>query len=64
MSRTPIKLPADPRSRVIRGGAWYYNDAAWVRAAARLRLAPAGRDDYLGFRCAQRGARMTVKVQP
>ena len=46
---------AEGADRVIRGGAWYDRDAAWVRAAARDTYAPANRFNLLGFRCA-RGA--------
>jgi formylglycine-generating enzyme required for sulfatase activity len=62
---TPIKTSTDNFPRVIRGGGWLSGDAARVRAAARFTRAPANRDDYLGFRCAQRGVRQPVgKVNP
>ena len=64
MKPTPIKPPPDNRLRADRGGGWDDFDAAWVRAAARVTFAPAGRNNLLGFRCAQRGARMTLKVTP
>ena len=56
------KTSTDPRLRVYRGGGWSHSDAVWVRAAIRFRYAPAFRNIHLGFRCAQRGARMTLKV--
>ena len=42
-------------NRVLRGGGWVSNDAARVRAADRIGLAPSVRRNFLGFRCA-RGA--------
>jgi formylglycine-generating enzyme required for sulfatase activity len=56
------KTSTDPRYRVFRGGGWDDRDAAWVRAAYLGTVAPANRYNSLGFRCAQRGARMTLKV--
>jgi formylglycine-generating enzyme required for sulfatase activity len=38
--------------RVFRGGSWE-NDAFYLRSASRLRVDPADRFNYLGFRCAQ-----------
>lgn len=43
--------------RVIRGGSWY-DDARYMRAACRARVAPGDRDGALGFRCAR------VQVSP
>lgn len=57
---TSPKPPTDTLPRVRRGGAWHHNGAAWVRAAARVTIAPAHRSHYLGFRCAQRGCRQQV----
>jgi formylglycine-generating enzyme required for sulfatase activity len=37
--------------RVVRGGAWYSNDAALVRAANRIWTIPSYRINYVGFRC-------------
>lgn len=37
------------RSRVLRGGAWYFN-AKFCRAAQRVRAAPSNRSDSCGFR--------------
>ena len=59
---TPTVTP--PLDRVIRGGGWNYDDPAGVHAADRYWFAPANRYYNLGFRCAQRGSRMTLKVQP
>lgn len=62
---TPTKLPTDNRLRVFRGGGWINTDPSKFRSALRFRLTPADRDDLLGFRCAQRGAKMPVgKVGP
>jgi formylglycine-generating enzyme required for sulfatase activity len=64
MKPTPIK-PTDNRLRVLRGGGCYYSTATGVRAAFRNDDTPSLRNDGVGFRCAQRGARMTlVKVTP
>ena len=63
MKPTPIK-PTDDLRRVFRGGSWGYSSATLVRAAFRLGSTPSFRDDNLGFRCAQRGARMPLKVTP
>ena len=41
-------LEAD-RTRVLRGGAWGYNQRL-ARCADRIGDAPDGRDDYAGFR--------------
>ena len=61
MTRTK---PTDNIFRVFRGGAWNSDDAARVRAAFRYGYTPSLRHNYIGFRCAQRGARMTLKVTP
>ena len=61
----PTKPPADNRLRVPRGGTWRITTATNVRAAFRYGNTPSYRSYYIGFRCAQRGARMTlVKVTP
>jgi formylglycine-generating enzyme required for sulfatase activity len=39
--------------RMIRGGSWYYDDAAGLRSASRLVSTPAFRSDDVGFRCAR-----------
>jgi formylglycine-generating enzyme len=39
--------------RVLRGGGWDDVNAAYVRAADRLRKVPAYRDAFVGFRCAR-----------
>ena len=57
---SPNKPPTDNRLHVIRGGGWNYDDPAGARAALRYASAPAVRRDRLGFRCAQRGARMPL----
>ena len=57
MTRTK---PTDNIFRVVRGGGWDDDDAAWVRAAYRYASAPAYRSYFLGFRCAQRGARQPL----
>jgi len=44
--------PSNGQYRVIRGGSWY-NDAWFVRSAARVWYFPSLRSDNLGFRCAQ-----------
>ena len=56
----PINPPTDNLYRVLRGGGWHYDDAAGVRAADRVADAPAIGSSDLGFRCAQRGAKMPV----
>jgi formylglycine-generating enzyme required for sulfatase activity len=61
--------PANPKTdnfpRVFRGGGWDCLVAAGFRAALRHTGAPADRYNSLGFRCAQRGAKMPVgKVTP
>jgi formylglycine-generating enzyme required for sulfatase activity len=56
------KTSTDPRYRVLRGGGWYGITASIFRSASRFRGTPAGRSDNVGFRCVQRGARMTLKV--
>ena len=61
----PTNPKTDNFPRVFLGGAWNYRDAAGVRAAFRHTGAPANWGDILGFRCAQRGAKMPVgKVTP
>lgn len=45
----------DGNNRVYRGGSWNFNVPSVVRAASRSTFEPAGRNDYIGFRCA-RGA--------
>jgi eukaryotic-like serine/threonine-protein kinase len=42
-------------ARVIRGGGWYANDAALVRAADRTRIRASYRHTHVGFRCARGG---------
>jgi formylglycine-generating enzyme required for sulfatase activity len=49
---------------VYRGGTWDYSSAADVRAAFRFDNTPSSRYYSIGFRCAQRGARMPLKVTP
>lgn len=58
------KPPTDRIPRVVRGGSWDYSSASIVRAAFRIGDTPSNRDLDLGFRCAQRGARMPLKVTP
>ena len=55
-----MKPTDDNRLRVLRGGGWLNFDATLVRAAHRSWIAPAFRDDFLSFRCAQRGCRQQV----
>ncbi len=43
--------PADGTTRVVKGGSWYFRDAA-VRPSNRDKRDPKGRDINLGFRCA------------
>jgi len=38
--------------RSLRGGSWNDNDGNLVRVSYRLKGAPLGRNDYIGFRCA------------
>ena len=47
--------PESGTSRVFRGGGWSSTLPSLFRSAKRVRNAPAGRIDFLGFRCA-RGA--------
>lgn len=61
---SPNKPPTDPRYRVYRGGSCYIASATIVRAAFRDGVTPLYRDDIIGFRCSQRGARMPLKVTP
>lgn len=42
------------KERVIRGGGWSDNGAAYVRAAYRYWFEPSNRLYYIGFRCARR----------
>jgi len=51
----PPTKPTDNRLRVNRGGCWFFNEPWWVRAASRVTVVPAGRNDDIGFRCALRG---------
>ena len=60
----PINPPADNFPRVYRGGGWDGLVAAGVRAVYRFAGVPANRGNILGFRCAQRGVRQPLKVQP
>jgi formylglycine-generating enzyme required for sulfatase activity len=60
---SPIQ-PTDKRRRVFRGGSWRYSSATFVRAAFRDGITPSFRGGSIGFRCAQRGARMPLKVTP
>ena len=65
MNPTPIKPPTDNFPRVIRGGGWNYDDPPGVHAADRYWFVHANRYYNLGFRCAQRGARVPlVKATP
>jgi formylglycine-generating enzyme required for sulfatase activity len=57
---TPIKPKTDNFPRVLRGGTWSGTTATFVRAASRYDITPTIRYNYLGFRCAQRGARMPL----
>ena len=61
---TPTPKPTDTFRRVVRGGAWLGTTATFVRAAFRSVNAPTGRVSNIGFRCAQRGVRQPLKVQP
>lgn len=59
------KTPTDNLYRVYRGGTWLSSSASIVRAAYRNDDAPSYRLVNVGFRCAQRGAKMPVgKVTP
>ena len=58
------KPTTDKLYRVVRGGSWNNSSATNVRAAYRLVSTPLNRDNYIGFRCSQRGCRMPLKVQP
>lgn len=53
--KSPARNPKGPSSgqyRVVRGGSW--SDApVYIRSAYRNWLSPTGRNDRLGFRCAQ-----------
>ena len=62
---TPPTKATDNIHRVFRGGSWFYSSATFVRAAFRFFVTPMGRSSFLGFRCAQSGARQPVlKVTP
>ena len=50
----------DTLRRVFRGGGWSGTDPSMFRSADRFRITPADRNFDLGFRCAQRGVRMTI----
>jgi len=52
--RTNPRGPKQGSFRVLRGGSWA-NNAAWVRAAKRYKLAPHYRFDSIGFRLALGG---------
>jgi formylglycine-generating enzyme required for sulfatase activity len=54
MTRTK-NTPPDTTSRVFHGGGWSDYVPSWVRAASRSANEPAGRDSFVGFRCALRG---------
>lgn len=59
----PTRSKTDNIFRVRRGGGW--GNGAFVRAAFRYGSAPSFRNNDIGFRCAQRGARQPlVKVTP
>ena len=60
---SPIQ-PTDTFRRVIRGGSWGNSSATVVRAAFRDAYTPPRRNYGIGFRCAQRGARMPLKGTP
>lgn len=60
----PTKPPTDNRLRLFRSGSWNSSAATSVRAAFRYDYTPSFRNYYLGFRCAQRGCRQVLKVQP
>jgi formylglycine-generating enzyme required for sulfatase activity len=49
---------------VFRGGSWDNTSATIVRAAFRIGDTPSVRGGDIGFRCAQRGVRQPLKVQP
>ena len=56
---SPTK-PTDTLPRVFRGGSWNSSSASLVRAACRFDFSPSIRNNYIGFRCAQRGCRQQV----
>lgn len=60
----PTKPPTGTLPREVRGGSWYIAPASFVRASFRDDNTPSNRNSGIGFRCAQRGARMTLKVTP
>jgi formylglycine-generating enzyme required for sulfatase activity len=43
--------PSEGSGRVVRGGAWD-SDPQDARVSDRVRVEPAGRSDFIGFRCA------------
>jgi formylglycine-generating enzyme required for sulfatase activity len=52
-AESPGRNPGGPEGgevRVVRGGSWYFYPS-YLRAAIRLRNAPFGRLNYIGFRC-------------
>ena len=61
----PTKQSPDNLYRVFRGGGWNNSVPSMLRSANRNWGTPANRYFSLGFRCAQRGAKMPVgKVGP
>ena len=56
---SPIQ-PTDTFRRVIHGGSWYGTSTSVVRAAFRFDRPPSFRLNGIGFRCAQRGARVPL----
>jgi formylglycine-generating enzyme required for sulfatase activity len=59
--KSPTKPSTDNRSRVFRGGSWDYATADIVRAAFRCGNSPVYRDNDIGFRTVQSGARQPLK---
>jgi formylglycine-generating enzyme required for sulfatase activity len=61
----PSKPTMDDPFRVIHGGSWAVSSASVVRAAYIGGGTPTVPSKYVGFRCAQRGARQPMgKVTP
>lgn len=57
---TPTKQSPNNLYRVIRGGSWLNSSTLLVLGAYCIGNSPLARSDNIGFRCSQRGVRMTI----